>query len=353
MADDPATITVLFPSPILVSDTIDIELTHDGTDQSAADYTVTFSDSGAGGTFDPASASIGSPGSGTPGTISTRYTPAAAGTVTFNFSDDWGGGTNVYDYVPNTLSVANDGSDLTAELAAPSLSVANGGSGPLMLVRIKPYVRENQHARSFFSRIFTQAGAARVWSMVKLARDHLLALNAEEQVKVLAGVKDEYGVWSPATTVDEVDATNFTAGAVEASIGSGTKDQRLLEAPSVQFPDVNVGSGFIQVHKTLVGAGFYDETRTMVAARGRWAFRVKLVNLDSYQQQIIQRWAAQLNTAFTPFTFEIHNPMTRVKEPYTVRFRDSSVADRLREGNLYDFEFTLIELASYPLGGKL
>lgn len=232
------------------------------------------------------------------------------------------------------------------------LTVSNAGASPLVQVVVKPFLRENQYSRKTSVRIQTAAGDTICFTGNKLRRQHLLALGSATSVKALVGIKDEYEVWSEATLTPALSATNYSAGSTEASIASGTTDTGLLEQPSIAFPDIAVGSGQISVHLTLMGTGFFDETRRAVMNQPRAAFRVKLEDMDEIQQQMLQRFYAALNGPMTPFLFDWMDPLTRTIKQYAVRFRDPSMTDQLVQTTLYDADFTLIELtgASLPNG---
>ena len=87
MADD-YTISVTYPSPATVGVPIAVDLGYGGQDLGGFSWTVTFTDSGAGGSFNPPTAVMGDSSSGSPTSVQTLYTPAAAGVVQFAFSEN-------------------------------------------------------------------------------------------------------------------------------------------------------------------------------------------------------------------------------------------------------------------------
>lgn len=81
-------------------------------DSGGANWDVTFSDGGAGGSFNPPSAMISDATGGGPTIVETTYTaPATPQTVTFNFQSTMSGGGNIlqFMYEPATLSVVAAG----------------------------------------------------------------------------------------------------------------------------------------------------------------------------------------------------------------------------------------------------
>ena len=87
MADE-WNINVTFASPATVGVPRTINLNYPGDDLGGMSWTVHFSDTGAGGTFNPPTALMGDPSSGSPTSVQTQYTPAAPGNVFFDFWED-------------------------------------------------------------------------------------------------------------------------------------------------------------------------------------------------------------------------------------------------------------------------
>lgn len=110
---------VSFSSPGSVGVSQNVVLTWDGDDLGGVTFTVSAADGGAGGSFSPTTQG-GSDGGAGPNLLF-HYTPAAPGTVTFNFTCD--NGDIVFRYTPATLTVGAGGR------SASSMSLGLGGRG--------------------------------------------------------------------------------------------------------------------------------------------------------------------------------------------------------------------------------
>lgn len=231
------------------------------------------------------------------------------------------------------------------------VAISNAGTGPLTKVLVKPYLRENQHALQTIVRVLS--GSSLIGSTgPRTRRQHLLNLPSAAAYSFVVAAKDEYDVWSESRTF-AFTPSNFIAGSTQASIGSGTTDIELLESPGIAFPDLSVGSGSTQVLRTVIGSGFFDETRRAQMSKSRTAFRVKLHHMDEIQAQLLQRFYSALNGPMSPFYFSWRSPTSRNVERYLVRFREPSMADELVTTSLYDASFSLIELPGTGLGISL
>lgn len=236
-----------------------------------------------------------------------------------------------------------------------NIAAVNGGSGPLGLVTVKPYARENQHARQTFVRLFLASGPSRrVWIGPLPRERHLITFpSGLGTVLLRVAVKDEYGVWSEAREKTYSAPGSYSAGSGLGSIGSGAMDDVGAGAPLIAFPDLSTGSGTMRVWRTLVGSGFADEARAQLADGGRSAITAVLDLLDDAQVEILHRWFEALNGAQRPFTFDWRDPVRGTSERLIVRFREPSLASELFDTTLHSMSFTLIELASEGKGGDI
>lgn len=110
---------VSYAASVAVNGQIVITL-HVEDDSGGATWDVTFSDGGAGGSFNPPGATISDATGGGPTTAQTIYTaPSSPQTVTFNFQSSVSGGGNIllFEYTPPTLAVVAAGNKHAAFLS--------------------------------------------------------------------------------------------------------------------------------------------------------------------------------------------------------------------------------------------
>jgi hypothetical protein len=95
---------VTFQSPIEMGRACAVLVEAASVESGGISWTVTFSDSGAGGHFDPPTLLLGDSSSGVPTSGTTSYVPISTGTKVFDFTDN-SISPALYDYTPTSLLV--------------------------------------------------------------------------------------------------------------------------------------------------------------------------------------------------------------------------------------------------------
>jgi hypothetical protein len=239
----------------------------------------------------------------------------------------------------------------------PTVTASPGGSSPLVLVKVTAFVRENLSVRGM--RVDAIAsGTVEVSTGFRLGTSGLLALDSTSARSFKAAARDANGLWSEFSGGKSFTGTNYSAGATEASIGSGATSDSALQSAGITFPDLSAGSGRMIVRRTMVSKTFTDEVRAARWTGGRAAFHVVLSNLDSDQTSLLHRFWRALNGTRTPFFFDYVDPAKGVRTTaaaarYLVRFRDPALAARLFDVSYSELEFYLIAQQDEPEGGDV
>jgi hypothetical protein len=226
------------------------------------------------------------------------------------------------------------------------LSASNGGTGRLVEAIVYPQQVENLPARASMVQALL-AGDLVFSTDARLRFRHLMSVDTATALDYRAAARDHNGQWTEWSDEISHSAGVYSPGATEASIGSGTSDIVLVEEPDVTFPDLSVGSGLVQVYRTIVSDGFYDEARRNKWVRSRAAFNVVMENLDEDQVARLHRFFEGLNGPLKPFYFDFKDPKTHVTTRHVVRFREGVLNDELFDVDRSDINFTLIECVTW------
>jgi hypothetical protein len=243
--------------------------------------------------------------------------------------------------------------NVQAEITLNDFDMTPSGAGSVPLVRavVYPFLRENLHARESVVRIDGPGGGGRkVWTGSRLRMWHLLAMDSTDARDFRAGTRDILGTWSEWSGPDQYTFSAFSGGNNPRSIGSLQNEDALIEESATVFPDLSVGTGIVQVHRTLVSEqAFEDEQRRAQQLDPRAAFTVTIVDVDDTQVAVLQRFVRSVNS-IKPFFFYFTDPQTGDEKKYPVRFRDTSFAEALGRATYSDVQFNLIEMVQFGYG---
>lgn len=234
---------------------------------------------------------------------------------------------------------------------ALTLTASAGGSGPLVRAIVAPFVRENVSARGSIVQCM-DSGVAKVSTDARLRMSHLIAPDSTSSRVYRAGAQDTAGLWSEWSSPVTLSASNFSASTLDGSIGSGATTSLEIEEPSVLFPDLSIGSGIVETHRTLVGEGFADELRRSAWEQGLAVFKVLLIDMDDWQAELLRAFYRDLNGPFRPFYFDWQDPTSGIETRYVVRFREDPTND-LADIEMSDATLTFVEVAKAAGGGDV
>src|SRR5262245_20537502 len=131
------------------------------------------------------------------------------------------------------------------------LSLANAGSGPLILALVKPFIRENLDVRATLVKVADGS----ISTGARLRTQHAFALTATGSTDFVAATKNIFDVWTEYGRTVTITASNFSRSSTQVSIGSLSNPFVLVEEPAVQFPDLSIGTGVIRMYKTVMVSG--------------------------------------------------------------------------------------------------
>jgi hypothetical protein len=229
-----------------------------------------------------------------------------------------------------------------------SLTLSAAGTGSLARAIIKPFTRENLILRSTIVQVDDAAlGTAGISTGARLHTAHLLALPTTASLSYRAAAKDASGVWSEWSAAKAFACPAFSAGATEASIGSGASSDLSISEPGIAFPDLSQGSGLATTSRTLVSGGFYDQLRRSKSSKTRASFNVLLKDLDAAQCDLLHRFWQGLGGPLKSFYFDFTDPRTDEEVRYIVRFAEPSIADQLQAVTYSSLQLRLVEVMSH------
>lgn len=230
------------------------------------------------------------------------------------------------------------------------------GTGPLARILVAPFVRENVGVRGSVVQCLN-SGVVKVSTGARLRNTHLLVPDSTSSRTYRAGSLDVNGLWSEWSPLATVSIANFSAGATDGSIGSGSNAGVNIEEPSVYFPDLSVGSGIVDTFRTVVSDGFYEELRRSEWEEGISVFNIVLIDLDEDQVSLLETFYMALNGSFKPFYFIWTDPLSAVddenrEQRFIVRFRDTPSSE-LSRVDRSDVRMTLVEIPTITGGGNV
>lgn len=227
------------------------------------------------------------------------------------------------------------------------VTATNGGSSQLILATVIPFSRENLSVRGSIVAI---PGSNSTGARLRLT--HLMSVPSGAQ-NYIAAAKDMNGCWSEWSSTTALTPGSFSAGSNSASIGSGAANDQWLGEPSINFPDLSIGSGTMKMFRTIVSQSFMDEVRRSKWVRSRAGFKVVFTNLDQIQMERFYSFVKALNGPLRPFYFDFTDHRTQVSTRYVVRFSDPGLVGKLFAMDYSSCSFGLVEVMGTGQGGDV
>jgi hypothetical protein len=234
-----------------------------------------------------------------------------------------------------------------------TLTVSNAGSGPLVRTTVIPCTKANHPWRCVFVQCETTAGERRVMTGPRLRSVNLMAVDSTSARDYIAGVKDVHDVWSEWCEPTELTAANYSAGATEASIGSGSTDELERQEPGVLFPDPSLGSTKGGMRRTLSSEGVWDEARRRKWYVTRATFSIDYRSLEEAEARLLHKFFRACKGPLKPFFFDFADGIAEVDRRYVVRFRDQELGDSMDTVDRSSMGFNLVELVGAAQGGPV
>lgn len=234
----------------------------------------------------------------------------------------------------------------------PVLSaVPNQSDGPLARVSVVPFTRENLSVHGTVVQV--RNGTTLVaQTHVRRRTRHLVSVDSTSSRNFRGAVRDSLGNWSEWSADTAFACSNFTSGAIEASVGSGAQNDLSVEEPSVVFPSFAWGSGRSYLYRSVVSDGaFLDESRRAAWPAGVAVFSCRVDLMEDDRRRVFFKFLTQLNGVTKPFLLDYTDPLDGRTRRYTVRFTDSRQAAELFASTLNEATFNLTEVQGMGEGG--